>query len=163
MPFGRPVLSRVAQEPNRNRELERSEPFFPKPKAEPEPPEPFSRNRNRNRNHPFLLDCAETQKNLFCRGTAETGNRNRSNRSTPLSFLSLFFLQFLVFSPCEEFLVFLSVFSFFSRNFRGSVGIKNPCFFLVVFLAFFQKKKTRKGRTGPRTVTEPNRNEPGPP
>ena len=31
----------VAQEPNRNRKPEPSEPFFPKPKAEPEPPEPF--------------------------------------------------------------------------------------------------------------------------
>ena len=45
-------IFRVAQEPNRNRKPEPSEPFFPKPKAEPEPPEPFSRNRNRNR--PFL-------------------------------------------------------------------------------------------------------------
>ena len=42
-----------------------SEPFFPKPKAEPEPPELFSRNRNRNRNRSFLLNCTETQKNLF--------------------------------------------------------------------------------------------------
>ena len=54
---------------------------FPKPKAEPEPPEPFSRNRNRNR--PFLLNCTEIQKNLFCRGTAGTENRNRLNRSIP--------------------------------------------------------------------------------
>ena len=44
---------------------------------------------------------------------------------------------------------FLSFFLSFSRDFRGSVGIKNLCFFLVVFLAFFQtKQKTRKGRTG---------------
>ena len=47
-------LNRVAQEPNRNRKPEPSEPFFPKPKAEPEPLEPFSRNCNRNRNRPFL-------------------------------------------------------------------------------------------------------------
>ena len=43
------------------------------------------------------------------------------------------FLMFLgislFFSPCEEFLVFLSVFPFFSRDFRDSVGITNPCFF----------------------------------
>ena len=46
-----------------------------------------------------------------------------------LSFLSLFFWNSLFFSPCEEFLVFLSVFPFFSRDFWGSVGIKNPeCF-----------------------------------
>ena len=36
------VLSRVAQEPNRNRKPEPSEPFFPGTEtAEPEPPEPF--------------------------------------------------------------------------------------------------------------------------
>ena len=74
---------RVAQEKNRNREPEPSEPFFPKPKAEPEPPEPFSRNRNQNRNRPFLLNCTETKKNLFCRGTAGTENWNRPSRSTP--------------------------------------------------------------------------------
>ena len=56
------------------------------------------------------------------------------------------FLEFLVFSPSEDFLVFLSVFPFFSRDFRGSVGIKNPCFF-GGFPCLF-KKKTRKGRTG---------------
>ena len=58
----------------------------------------------------------------------------------------LVFLEFLAFSPCEEFLVFLSVFPFFSRDFRGSVGIKNPCFFGGFSLSFSQK--TRKGRTG---------------
>ena len=61
-----------------------------------------------------------------------------------LSFLSLFFWNSLFFAlqgiPC-----FLSVFRFFSRDFRGSVGIK-ILVFLVVFLAIF--KKTRKGRTG---------------
>ena len=57
----------------------------------------------------------------------------------------LVFLEFLGFWPCKEFLVFLSVFPFFSRDFRGSVGIKNPCF-LVVFLATFQKNKERKDR-----------------
>ena len=68
---------------NWNWKPEPSEPFSPKPKAEPEPLEPFSRNRNRNRNRPFLLNCTETQKTPFCRGTAGTENRNRSNRSTP--------------------------------------------------------------------------------
>ena len=67
---------RVAQEPNRNRKPDPSEPFFPQPKAEPEP---FSGNRNRNR--PFLLNCTEIQKNPFCRGIAGTENRNRLNRS----------------------------------------------------------------------------------
>ena len=44
--------------------------------------------------------------------------------------------------PC-----FLSVFPFFSRDIRGSVRIKNPCFFWWFSLPFFSKK-TRKGRTG---------------
>ena len=42
----------------------------------------------------------------------------------------VFFLEFLVFffvSPCEDLLVFLSVCPFFSSDFRGSVGMKNPC------------------------------------
>ena len=76
-------LSRVAQEPNRNRKPEPSEPFFPKPKVEPEPPESFSRNRNRNRNSPSLLNCTETQKTPFCRGAARTETQNRWNPSTP--------------------------------------------------------------------------------
>ena len=84
---------RVAQEPNRNRKPEPSKPFSRK--AEPEPPEPFSRNRNRNRNRPFLLNCTETQKNLFAEepselktgtaGTVPSPNRNRTepNRGLP--------------------------------------------------------------------------------
>ena len=64
----------------------------------------------------------------------------------------LVFLEFLVFSPSEDFLVFLSVFPFFSRDFRGSVGIKNPCFFGGFPLPF--PKKTRKGRTGYRGASE---------
>ena len=64
----------MAQEPNRNRKPEPSEPFFLKPKVEPELPEPFSRNQNRNRNRPSLLNCTETQKAPFCRGTARTEN-----------------------------------------------------------------------------------------
>ena len=58
----------------------------------------------------------------------------------------LVFLQCLVFSSCEDFLVFLSVFPFFSRDFRGSVGITNPLFSLVVCRASFQKNKERKDR-----------------
>ena len=54
-----------------------------------------------------------------------------------LSFLSLFF--------CEEFLVFLSVFPFFSRDFRGSAGIKNPCFF-GGFPGNFPKKQGKEGQ-----------------
>ena len=82
------ALCRVAQEPNRNRKPEPSEPFFPKPKSEPEPSEPFFRNRNRNWNRPIL----KHRKTPFPRGTA-TGtartvpppNRNRTepNRGNP--------------------------------------------------------------------------------
>ena len=61
------------------------------------------------------------------------------------SFPCFFFWISLFFSPCEDFLVFSSVFPFFSRDFRGSVGIKN-LFFLLVFPAFFLKNKERKDR-----------------
>ena len=73
--------------------------------------------------------------------------RKYSYRIT-LSFLSLFFWNSLFFLSffSRNSLFFLSVFPFFSRDFRGSVGIKNPCV-LVVFPAFFPQK-TRKGRTG---------------
>ena len=80
-PWAGADIYRVAQEPNRNRKPEPSEPFFLKPKAEPEPPEPFSRNRNRNRNRPFLLNSTETQKNLFYRGTA--GTKTGTARTVP--------------------------------------------------------------------------------
>ena len=60
---------------------------------------------------------------------------------------------FLIFSSCEKknththtHLVFLSVFPFFSRDFRGSAGIKRPCFFGGI-PCLFPKEKTRKGRT----------------
>ena len=59
----------------------------------------------------------------------------------------LVFLEFLVLFCCEDFLVSLSVFPFFSRDFRGSVGIKNPFFFFWWFSLPFPKKKG-KGRTG---------------
>ena len=58
----------------------------------------------------------------------------------------LAFFEFLVFYSCEEFLAFLSVFPFFSMDFRGSVGIK-ILVFLVVFLAIFQKRE-RNDRVG---------------
>ena len=71
---------RVAQEPNRNRKPEPSEPFFPKPKA----------NRNRRNRFPgpetgtgTVLSCQTVlkyRKNPFRRGTAGTENRNLLNR-----------------------------------------------------------------------------------
>ena len=60
-----------------------------------------------------------------------------------LPFLVL--LEFLDFFPCEEFLAFLSVFPFFCRDFRGSVGIKNPCFF-GGFPCLFPKKQGKEGQ-----------------
>ena len=56
-----------------------------------------------------------------------------------------FFWNSLFFFPSKDFLVFLNVFPFFSRDFRGSVGIKNPCFF-GGFPCLFQKNKERKDR-----------------
>ena len=61
----------------------------------------------------------------------------------------LVFLEFLVFWPCKEFLVFLSVFPFFSRDFRGSVGIKIPCFF-GGFPCHFPKKQGKEGQGSSR-------------
>ena len=58
----------------------------------------------------------------------------------------LVFLEFLVFFPCEDFLVFLSVFPFFSRDFRGSAGIRNPCCFGGFPCRFPKKNKERKDR-----------------
>ena len=52
------------------------------------------------------------------------------------------FLEFLVFFPCEELLVFLSVFLFVSRDFRGSVGTKNPCFFGGFPCLFLKNKES---------------------
>ena len=74
-------------------------------------------------------------------------SRGSIRRKTPCPSFPCFFLGIpCFFFPGEEFLVFSSVFPFFSRDFRGSVGIKNPCF-LVVFRAFCpQKKKERKDR-----------------
>ena len=47
---------------------------------------------------------------------------------TTLSFLSLFF-GIPCFFPLRGIPCFFERFPFFSRDFRGSVGIKNPCFF----------------------------------
>ena len=49
------------------------------------------------------------------------------------------------FFPCEDFLVFLSIFPFFSRDFRGSAGIKNPCFF-GGFPRRFPRKQEKEGQ-----------------
>ena len=48
---------------------------------------------------------------------------------------------------CPHFLGFLTVFPFFSRDFRGSVRIKNPCFF-GGFPCLFPKKQGKEGQGG---------------
>ena len=59
----------------------------------------------------------------------------------------VFFGEFLVFSPFfEELLGFLSVFPFFSRDFRGPVGIKNPRLFGWFFSCLFPKKQGKEGQ-----------------
>ena len=74
-----------------------------------------------------------------------------------LPFLAV--LEFLVFFLSKEFLVFFSVFPFFSRDFRGSLGTKKILVFWVVFLAVFQKSKERKirGRNRKRNRNRWNR------
>ena len=46
----------------------------------------------------------------------------------------------------KTFLAYLSVFPFFSRDFRGSVGIENPCFWGGFPCLFPKKNKERKDR-----------------
>ena len=58
------------------------------------------------------------------------------NKERTLSFLSLSFWISLFFSPCEDVRVFSSIFPFFSRDFRGSVGIKKSLFFWWFSLPF---------------------------
>ena len=53
--------------------------------------------------------------------------------------------------------MFFDVFLFFSRDFRGSVAIKNPCFFGGFSLLFPKKNKERKDREGgSAAVCDPN-------
>ena len=74
------------------------------------------------------LGLAEGAKYFFLGGETPT------NPVLPFPFFFLFLARNSFF--------LLSVFPFFCGDFRGSVGIQNPCF-LVVFLAFFQQKKER--------------------
>ena len=71
------------------------------------------------------------------------------------SFPCFFFGIPCFFSPCEEFLVFLSVFPLFSRDFRGSVGIKNPCF-VGGFPCLFPKKQGKEGQGRSRPSSRKN-------
>ena len=66
-------------------------------------------------------------------------------RSKPCPSLP-FFLNSLFFSPCKDFLAFLSVFPFFSRDFRVSVAIK-----ILVFLWFSLPFSRKQGKDGQGT------------
>ena len=61
------------------------------------------------------------------RGDLSDPNRSDFEQIATLFFLC--FLEFLVFFSLSGIPCFLSVFPFFSREFRGSVGRKSPCFF----------------------------------
>ena len=64
--------------------------------------------------------------------------------------ISLFFLL------ARISLFFRAFFVFFSRDFRGLVGIKNPCFF-GGFPCLFPKKQGKEGQgTHKKMITEPN-------
>ena len=72
------------------------------------------------------------------------GDFSKDWESATLSFLSLFF-GIPCFFPCEKFLVFLSVFPFFSRDLGASAGIKNPGFF-GGFPCLFPKNQGKEGQ-----------------
>ena len=87
------------------------------------------------------LCCVERVCTTKCSNARSTQNWNFTN-SLYIPYLPCpSFPLFPLFFPC-----FLSVSPFFSKDFRGSVGMKNPRF-SGGFLAFFQKKnKERKDR-----------------
>ena len=72
----------------------------------------------------------------------------KSMTSSP-DLLFLAFWDFLAFLLFEEVLVFLSVFPFLSKVFRGSEETENPCIF-GGFPCIFQKKKQGKEDQGLR-------------
>ena len=57
----------------------------------------------------------------------------------------LVFWEFLVFSPCEEFLGFFLCFSLLFQGFQGFGTDKNPCFF-DGFPCLFLKKQGKEGQ-----------------
>ena len=91
---------------------------------------------------PFLAHSCSCQQ----LGTGVTGRPGYRTMATLHVLPFLAFLEFLAFFLCEEFLVFFERFPPFSRDFGGSVGIKNPCFFGGFPCLFFSKKKKNKER-----------------
>ena len=80
-----------------------------------------------------LLDFSERENRVHAKAL-------KGSPDPDLPFLA--FLEFLALFLSKEFLAFFSVSPFFLRDFRGSLGMKNP-WFCVVFLAVFQKSKER--------------------
>ena len=68
----------MAQELNRNRKPEPSEPFSQKPEAEP--PEPFFEPKPESEPSLSVKTVLKDAQNPLQRGTVGTDNRNRSNR-----------------------------------------------------------------------------------
>ena len=77
-------------------------------------------------------------------GVSMKGPRPRGARNSPVLPFLVFWGVFLVF-PLRGILLFLSVFPFFSRDFKGSAGIRNPCFLVGGFPCLFPAKKEGQG------------------
>ena len=92
----------------------------------------------------------ENEKKVTHSGRKLLSGTNMTRRPA-LSFLSLFFGIPCFFFPLRGIPCFLSVFPFFSMDFRGSVGIKNPCFF-GGFPCLFPKNQGKEGQGGYRTM-----------
>ena len=67
--------------------------------------------------------------------------------------LFLAFFGFPCFFPFQGIPCFFVRFPFFSKDFRGSAAIKNPCFFGGFPCRFSKKKKARKRRSGNRQTS----------
>ena len=114
----------------------------------------------------FLLEGAIDPARLFCQSldmcglcldvsNAVRGSQRFESPSVRSDFPVLPFLVFFGI-PCFFFLrgipcFFLSVFPSFSKDFRGSAGIRNPCFF-GSFPCLFPKKQGKEGQGSNRTI-----------
>ena len=83
---------------------------------------------------------------MFCTFSSTSGRNNPDLRF-------LVFLDFPAFLLFEEFLAFLSVFPFFSKDFRGSEETENPCIF-GGFPCIFPKKQGKEDQGRERTHNE---------
>ena len=84
------------------------------------------------------------------KGTVGEGTKRRKKGRTksgqkPCPSFPCFFVEFLGFFSLATISLFFERFSLLSRDFGGSVGTKNPCFF-GGFPCCFPKKKEKKDR-----------------